>query len=299
MCPIPFYLASYRDQAHKCLSPNGTLAIVCDKDDLSTVGAIVKNQPGLYMHHDFYYAVSRWSTDNRRKIYQQAMVPVVMAFTFPPFTTMNLNNKARDDPQFVAYLFDFLGEIPCKSEWFGQPALYSNIYGYVVIKYVCIIPFNVTASKQFPIHLSDDVEKTVMKGWNKSSPCPIFKKIQHSPLPKEFLELVCFLWLIIFRLGLFIYICCGNCLRQTQHFIKLLNFPSLKLKLLEKFLFGPGGDSGAMRSCIKVAEYAGEMSHLGRCTIEKRCQYVNLQLFPYFRDQMEHQLYEQVPKKMC
>ena len=65
-----------------------------------------------------------------------------------------------------------------------------------------------------------------------------------------------------------------------------------------EFLYGPGGDTGALRSAIRIAEYAGEMSHLGRCTMERRCQYINLQLFPYFRDQLEHQLYEQVHKNL-
>ena len=97
---------------------------MCDKDDLATVGIIIKNQPGRYVHHDYYYAVSRWSSDTRRKLYQQAMVPVVMAFTFPPFTANTLTNRQREEPHVMAYLFDYLGEIPGRSEYFYELQLY-------------------------------------------------------------------------------------------------------------------------------------------------------------------------------
>jgi hypothetical protein len=62
---------------------------------------------------------------------------------------------------------------------------------------------------------------------------------------------------------------------------------------LDKFLFGPGGDSGGVRM-VSIAEYAGEMSHLGRCSMERRCHYMNLLMFPYFQPMMEHTLLEQL-----
>jgi len=112
-----FKLATYLDQVSRCLGPNGTLAVVCDRDDITIVSDIVSKVIGLHLHHQYYYAVSQWATDNCRKLYQQAMVPVVLGFSFPPFTLLNLKKELSNQPEYMGYLFDFLGEIPASSEW--------------------------------------------------------------------------------------------------------------------------------------------------------------------------------------
>jgi len=69
--------------------------------------------------------------------------------------------------------------------------------------------FDLTDTKTFPISLSEETEKQAFKESRKSGVVQVFKKANHTPITKEFLDLVSFWRLIsqlLFDVGLYCFI---------------------------------------------------------------------------------------------
>jgi hypothetical protein len=61
--------------------------------------------------------------------------------------------------------------------------------------------------------------------------------------------------------------------------------------VLDKFLVSPFAKPGDGRTECVIAEYGGELSHLGMCAMERTARYINFQLYPALEETMELELF--------
>jgi hypothetical protein len=96
-------------QARRCLSPEGKIAVLCEKDDIPSASDILAKQPGMFLHQKFNFAITWYVSDERTQLYQSLMVPILIGVPFQQFSNNQLKKNERDSEAVQAYLCDFLG----------------------------------------------------------------------------------------------------------------------------------------------------------------------------------------------